>query len=499
MAEHKYSIIEKLDSGGMAEVWKGRAASMRGFEKLVAIKRVLPNLSKNEKFIAMFLDEARLSLHLNHANVVQTFDIGRSENSYFIVMEYVSGANLKRILELSREHGHSISPELCAFIGHEICKGLYHAHRRRDSRERPLNIVHRDVSPPNVLLSVEGEVKLVDFGLAKAATQAALTDPGIVKGKFSYLSPEAAYGEKVDFRADIFSTGIILWEMLAGVKLFNGRTDLETVKLVRRAKIPPLSDYRSQVPPDLEAIIRRALARQPRDRYQSARDLAQDLSRFLFNNRLMVTSFDVADLIARCREWSHAGPRPRRNTGSLVRGQQQAQIQEEMGNFTSLEKLAEMSFRPVATDAPGEAVPKKQEVVDPRNWTSELGLDHTNEVEVPEASLITDDTPVSPRMAATQPVPTRPVPTQPAPTKPPPLPPAAQPRSFREAKAAAQSSAAQASTAPATASQATESRTVPAEAIPGGEISEEDQDHTEEITRPDLDGLSNKNSSPANH
>lgn len=463
MGQHKYSIIEKLDAGGMAEVWKGRAASMRGFEKLVAIKRVLPNLSKNEKFIAMFLDEARLSLHLNHANVVQTFDIGRSESSYFIVMEFVSGSNLKRVLELSRDHGHAISPALAAFIGHEICKGLYHAHRRRDTRERPLNIVHRDVSPPNVLLSVEGEVKLVDFGLAKAATQAALTDPGIVKGKFSYLSPEAAYGEKVDFRADIFSTGIILWEMIAGTKLFNGRTDLDTVKLVRRARVPALSDYQANVPPDLEAIIRKALARQPRDRYQSARDLAQDLSRFLYRNRLMVTSFDVADLVGRCREWSQSAMRPRRNTGSLARGQQQAQLQEEMGTFTSLDKLAEMSFKPVSTDLHAQRTggAPNSDVIDPRNWTSELGIDRTQDVEVPDASLPGEGLPPSLRG------------TPKHRASPPPLPGGGGRRRPQSARAPSQSH-------PGT----------PAAVVP------EEEDHTEEITRPDLDDLPGQGQRP---
>ena len=198
MAQQKYSIVEKLDAGGMAEVWKGKATSLRGFEKLVAIKRVLPNLAKNKKFIAMFLDEARLSLFLNHANVVQTFDIGMSENSYFIVMEFVDGSNLKSVLETAKERGFRIPQEQASYIAIEICKGLSHAHNRKDPRQRPLAIVHRDISPPNVLISREGEVKLVDFGLAKAASQLSLTDPGVVKGKFSYLSPEAAYGEKTE-------------------------------------------------------------------------------------------------------------------------------------------------------------------------------------------------------------------------------------------------------------------------------------------------------------
>jgi len=185
----------------------------------VALKVPHAHLVRDEAFAGMFLDEARLSLFLNHANVVQTFDIGMSENSYFIVMEFVDGSNLKSILETSKERGFRIPQEQAAYIGIEICKGLSHAHNRKDPRQRPLHIVHRDISPPNVLISREGEVKLVDFGLAKAASQLSLTDPGVVKGKFSYLSPEAAYGEKVNALTDVFATGIVLWEMLSGVDL----------------------------------------------------------------------------------------------------------------------------------------------------------------------------------------------------------------------------------------------------------------------------------------
>ena len=222
MAQQRYSIVSKLDAGGMAEVWKGKATSLRGFEKLVAIKRVLPDLAKKDTFINMFLDEARLSLHLNHANVVQTFDIGTSDGAYFIVMEWVDGVNLKGVIESVKLSGDRIPLEQAVFISVEVCKGLYHAHRRHTPDGQPLNIVHRDISPPNLLISREGEVKLVDFGLAKAATQALVTDQGMIKGKFSYLSPEAAWGKPVDERADIFAVGALLWEMLAGRRLFEG-------------------------------------------------------------------------------------------------------------------------------------------------------------------------------------------------------------------------------------------------------------------------------------
>ncbi len=370
MAQQKYTILEKLDAGGMAEVWKAKATSLRGFEKLVAIKRVLPNLAKNKKFISMFLDEARLSLYLNHANVVQTFDIGVSDASYFIVMEYVDGSNFKSILEAFGARGFRVPPEQAAFIGVEICKGLSHAHLRRDPSDRPLNIVHRDVSPPNVLISKEGEVKLVDFGLAKAASQLTLTDPGVVKGKFSYLSPEAAFGQEVDFRADIFATGILLWETLAGRRLFDGRTDLETVELVRKAEIPSLREINPDVPPQLEGVIRKALSREPKHRHESSLELAHDLSRFLFDNRLMVTSYDIALLVKRvlAERSREQEQRARMTSGARAIGEM---IQEHINQFTSLEDLQKMEFKPVSELDPEHTFGGE----DPRNWATDIGFD----------------------------------------------------------------------------------------------------------------------------
>jgi serine/threonine-protein kinase len=369
MAQQKYTILEKIDAGGMAEVWKAKATSLRGFEKLVAIKRVLPNLARNKKFISMFLDEARLSLYLNHANVVQTFDIGVSDSSYFIVMEYVDGSNLKSILDAFHARGFRVPPEQAAFIGIEICKGLSHAHQRRDPNDRPLNIVHRDVSPPNVLISKEGEVKLVDFGLAKAASQLALTDPGVVKGKFSYLSPEAAFGQEVDFRADIFATGILLWETLSGRRLFDGKTDLETVELVRKVEVPPLRDFNPDVPPALEAIIRKALSRDPRHRQESASELAHDLSRFLFENRLMVTSYDIALLVKRVlAEKSRDKDAPRMTSSARAIGEM---IQEHINQFTSLEDLEKMAFKPVSEIDPEHTLGGE----DPRQWAADMSFD----------------------------------------------------------------------------------------------------------------------------
>jgi eukaryotic-like serine/threonine-protein kinase len=239
VTRQRYRVLNKIDAGGMAEIYLARAVAVGGIEKNVAIKRVLPALTKNKRFVNMFLDEARLSMVLTHANIVQVFDVGRADGTYFIVMEYVDGQNLRRIIQRMSERGYRIAVPLASYLIAEVCKGLSHAHDQRDQQGNPLGIVHRDISPPNILISRAGEVKITDFGLAKAITQFEITDPGIVKGKFSYLSPEAANGKLVDHRADIFAAGILLWELLAGRRLFLGKSDMETVSA--RTSHPPSS------------------------------------------------------------------------------------------------------------------------------------------------------------------------------------------------------------------------------------------------------------------
>ena len=240
--QQRYRVVEKLESGGMAEVFLAESEGLQGFRKQVAIKRVLPHLSEKKKFISMFLDEARLSAQLSHSNCVQVFDIGVGDNVYFIVMEYVDGANLKAVAEMMKKSNTQFPLAAAVYIAVEICKGLAYAHEMKDPNTgQAMNIVHRDMSPPNVLLTKYGEIKIVDFGLAKANSQLEKSEPGIIKGKFSYLSPEAAMGEDVDARTDIFAVGIILWELLAGQRLFLGDTDFQTVKKVQQAQIPSIS------------------------------------------------------------------------------------------------------------------------------------------------------------------------------------------------------------------------------------------------------------------
>jgi serine/threonine-protein kinase len=293
----RYKVLERIAAGGMAEVFRAESAGLEGFKKLVAIKRVLPHLSEKKQFIGMFLDEARVGAHLSHSNCVQVFDIGVGDNTYFIVMEFVDGSDLKGVIEHRRTIGQPVPVEEACLITVRICEGLAYAHELTDGRGQSLHIVHRDMSPPNVLLTRHGEVKIVDFGLAKANSQLEKSEPGIIKGKFSYLSPEAAQGLPVDARTDIFAVGIILWEMLAGRRLFLGESDLETVRLVQKAEIPPLRQFNPKIPAELERVLHKGLAADPARRYQTARDFGRDLNNIMFHLGRAVSSFDIAQLV----------------------------------------------------------------------------------------------------------------------------------------------------------------------------------------------------------
>jgi len=364
MSDQRYNLIEKLEAGGMAEVFLGEATSVQGFKKKVAIKRVLPHLASHTNFIGMFLDEARLGARLSHANIVSVFDIGKADNSYFIVMEFVDGTNLKKIVETLRSKRKPFPLKDAIYIAMEACRALSYAHELLDDDGGPLDLVHRDVSPPNILISKRGEVKVTDFGLAKARTQLERTDPGVVKGKFSYLSPEVAGGQQADERADIFALGVCLWEMLAGRRLFLGETDYETVQAVSAAKVPSLVGTHAEVDEEFDAMLQRALARRPEDRFQSARELGDALAGYLFHHQMKVTSYDIANLVKEALERQKSVP-PRPGTIDTM-------ILEELQQFTSLESSAgvpiEASQLAMSPDNEGSRPLDASEFVDPSNW-----------------------------------------------------------------------------------------------------------------------------------
>jgi serine/threonine-protein kinase len=359
--EHKYRVIKRLEAGGMAEVYLGEAVSVQGFKKKVAIKRVLPHLAQNESFIEMFLDEARLSARLNHTNIVSVFDISKREDTYLLIMEFVDGVNLKRIMESLTKRGQRMKLGEAIFLCIEACRGLSYAHDLHDENGKPLGIVHRDISPPNIMVTRRGEVKLADFGLAKASTQIQTTDPGVVKGKFSYLSPEAANGQEVDARADIFAIGIVLWEMLAGKRLFWGENDYATVKLIQKANIPRLAPLNREVDEAFEEVLVRALTRDPKARYQTAREFGDALSDYLFSHRLMVTAYDLANLVQNLTSGEAAGGEEQSLIDRLI----QEELDESVGIGSQSGSL------PVQNAAGNVQLRAGESYEDPASWFSD--------------------------------------------------------------------------------------------------------------------------------
>jgi serine/threonine protein kinase len=293
----KYYLLERVNVGGMAEVFKAKAVGVEGFEKLVAIKRILPNIAEDEEFIGMFIDEAKIAVLLSHANIAQVFDLGRIEDTYFIAMEYVHGKDLRSIFERLRKRGEIMPISAACYTLIQVCEGLEYAHRKKDENGRDLNIVHRDVSPQNVILSYDGDIKIIDFGIAKAATKASKTQAGILKGKFGYMSPEQVRGLPVDRRSDIFAIGTILYEVVTGERLFYADSDFATLEKVRNVDILPPSSYNRNVPPLLEAIILKALSKDPDDRYQYAHEMGEDIQRFLVQNTMFYTRRDLGNFM----------------------------------------------------------------------------------------------------------------------------------------------------------------------------------------------------------
>ncbi len=290
----KYYLLDRISVGGMAEVFKAKAFGVEGFERLIAVKRILPSIAEDEEFITMFIDEAKIAVQLQHANIAQIFDLGKVGDSYFIALEYVSGKDVRTIFDRLRKVGQSIPIPMVAYVTMKVCEGLDYAHNKKDAAGRDLNLVHRDVSPQNILISYDGEIKLIDFGIAKAAGKAGKTQAGILKGKFGYMSPEQVRGLPLDRRSDIFAVGICMWEMITGERLFIGESDFSTLEKVRNVEITPPSSYNRRIPEDLETIILRALSKEVEDRYQTAMDLHDDLQSWMYTSGNFFARKDLA-------------------------------------------------------------------------------------------------------------------------------------------------------------------------------------------------------------
>lgn len=278
----KYYLLEKLATGGMAEVYLAKSQGANNISKFVALKRILPQFAENPEFIDMFRLEARIAVNLSHSNIVSIYDFGVEKKQPFLVMDYVEGRNLRQVLNRMKKGEISFSIEQALYIIREVAAGLDHAHRCLDGTTgKPLNITHRDISPQNVMVSFEGEVKIVDFGIAKAESQLEVTRAGTLKGKFGYMSPEQAEGHPVDLRTDIFSLGIAMWELLANDRLFIAKDETQTLRKIRECQVPPLRKINPSIPQELERICNKALAKDRNLRYQTAADFHRDLSRFL--------------------------------------------------------------------------------------------------------------------------------------------------------------------------------------------------------------------------
>jgi serine/threonine protein kinase len=281
----KYQLLDKIAAGGMAELFRAKLTGVQGFEKPIAIKKILPNLSEEENLVSSFINEAKLAALLHHENIVQIYDFGSLDNEYFIAMEFLFGKDLRTIRNISKKRELPLGMENILYIVSRICAGLDYSHNLRDMQGQPLNIIHRDINPQNILVTYEGQVKIIDYGIAKAASQNNKTRENLIKGKLAYMSPEQAGGKTLDARSDIFATGIILYELLAVRRMFIGET-MHVLSLVRDAKFDPPEEVIPDLPAKLNDILHRALAKDRDDRYQSAGEMLADLEEFAFEHAL---------------------------------------------------------------------------------------------------------------------------------------------------------------------------------------------------------------------
>ena len=296
----KYQIIERIASGGMAEVFKARLDGIGGFHRTYAIKRILPHLTSNAEFVDLLVDEAKVAGLLSHANIVQILDLGAVDGQYFIAMEYVNGKDLRQILERCAAKNITLPFPHAVYMLIEMLKGLEYAHERtvvRNGKQVPLHIVHRDISPANLLVSYQGEIKLTDFGIAKAIVKGMETQAGVVKGRFDYMAPEQAAGGHVDHRADLFAAGVVFYELLTGRHPFRQAADLKTLDAVRRGEVTPPSRINPDVPPALDVVVAAALQVDPDRRYASATVFKDALNQFFHESGFIFSAATLASFL----------------------------------------------------------------------------------------------------------------------------------------------------------------------------------------------------------
>ena len=293
----KYLLLDRIAVGGMAEIFLARQTGLEGFEKTVVLKKIRPHLAEKKSFVKMFLNEAKLAAQLNHHNVVQILDLGRASGSYFIAMEYLHGRDMRRVVPKAEQQGITFPIVYACKIASQVLEGLFYAHQKTDTQGQPLNIVHRDVTPENIFVTFDGGVKVLDFGIAKAANIVEHTRAGEITGKLSYMSPEQCAGRPLDHRSDLFSLGVVLYEWVTGFKLFTGESDVAILRSITEGRIYKPSYFKADVPEAVEAILMKALEKDPAQRYQSAWEMQFELDRFLSNNEFTPSNNHLATFI----------------------------------------------------------------------------------------------------------------------------------------------------------------------------------------------------------
>ncbi|MFH1357632.1 MAG: serine/threonine-protein kinase [bacterium] len=294
----KYFLTDRIAVGGMAEIYKAKTFGVDGFEKVLAIKKILSHCSADIEFITMLTDEAKLVVNLSHANIVQVYDLGRVGDDYFISMEFIDGINLRDLVEKSRELHEPIPIDIAIYIISEVCRGLDYAHSKKGTDGEPLEIIHRDISPQNILVSYDGGVKIVDFGIAKAARNLSQTHAGILKGKVNYMAPEQAFGKPMDKRTDVFSLGNVFYELITCKRLFYGESQMEILKKIRNQKITETT-FEDDVPNTIKPLLARALSYTPKKRFDSAADFQIELTKVLYSNYNDFTPRKLIELLNR--------------------------------------------------------------------------------------------------------------------------------------------------------------------------------------------------------
>lgn len=357
-----YRLVKLIAVGGMAEIYLATAPGVDGFERKLALKVIHPEYADDKTFVQMLVDEAKLSVTLNHTNIVQTFDLEQIGKAFFISMEFVDGADFFQILQRVTSHDQDLPIPAALFVACEALAGLDYAHSTVDAQGKPMKIIHRDISPQNILLSRSGQVKLVDFGIAKAANLSTKTRAGVIKGKLVYMSPEQSWGDPVDQRTDIFSAGVVLYEALTGGSLYVETNPVKLLQLVRKAEIPPPSTIRREIPARLDELVMRALAPRPADRYQSAREFNHALASYLSQHAPDYGAAALGTLVQRVlgpdgvREQPRA---PREQAASMNR--KDFAVKQDSVIFSAEEMMAEADAEPTASrESP---VPKRDDGV----------------------------------------------------------------------------------------------------------------------------------------